>query len=149
MLYDVTTTAVAATILADIAADVSDLMTGILRTDGTAHQAHHLQVRDIVAHKHHLVVLQAVLLLEILVDLDFHGSTQIDVLHAQALIAVAHGLYLTAADDGDAQSHLDGQLDGIAVLDIHGAQRCAVGSQRDGLCREHAVQVKHNGPYLL
>ena len=104
-------------------------MTGIGRTYRTAHHAHHLQVGHIVAHKHHLVVPEAVLLFEPLVRLDFHGGTEIDILHAQALVALAHSLYLAARDDGDAQSHLDGQLDGIAVLDIHGAQRSAVGSQ--------------------
>ena len=124
-------------------------MTGILRTYGTAHQAHHLQVRDIIAHKHHLVVLQTILLFELLVYLDFHGNTQIDVLHAQALIAVAHSFYLTARDDGNAKAHLDGQLDSIAILDVHGTQRSAVDAQRDGLCREHAVKVEHDGPYLL
>ena len=83
-------------------------MTGILRTDGTTHQVHHFQIGDVVAHEHHLVVCQAVLLLELLVDLDFHGSTEVDVLHAETFIAVAHGLNLATADDGDAQPHLDG-----------------------------------------
>ena len=94
---------------------------------------HHLQVGNVIAHEHHLVVLQAVLRDKLLVGLDFHSRSEIDVLHAQSFVAHAYRFYLTAGDDGYAQTHLHSQLYGIAVLDVHRSQWRSVDSQRNGL----------------
>ena len=87
---------------------------------------HDFQIGNVVAHKDDFIILQPIFSDEIIVNLDFHSSTKIDVLHTQTLVALAYGLNLTTRKDSNAQTHLHSQLNGIAVLDIHCAQGCTV-----------------------
>ena len=131
-----------------IDARLLDLRTGILRTDRTPHPAHHLQVGDIVAHIHHLLILQTILREEGVIRLDLHGTTDVDILNAQPLVAYTHALGLGPREDDDTQPQLHRQLDGIAVLDVHRAQRFALRRHRNRLRAQHPVHIKDNRLYL-
>lgn len=54
--------------MANIEACLLYLWTGIAWADRTADPLEHLKIRDVVAHKHDLVVVKAVLSLELLID---------------------------------------------------------------------------------
>lgn len=92
LLDDIAGAAVASFITADIERDLLDVGTGVGRAAGTAHEAHHLVVGDVVAHIEHLIVGQAIVLEKMRIDVLFHRAAHEDVLHTQISIALADGL---------------------------------------------------------
>ena len=129
----------------NIGRNLLDIGTSIGRTARTAASSHHLIVRNIVAHVHHLLILQAIFLQELMVGLDLHGTTHKDVLHSKTGITLPYRLGIAARQDGDAKPHLLSQLDGISILDIDRSERLTITGQRDGLSRKNAIHVEDDG----
>ena len=108
---------------------------------------HDLHIGDVVAHVHHFFVGQAMLLQELVIGPDLHGTAHVDVFHAQPLIAQPYRLGFPSRQDCNAQAHLHGQLYGVAILDIHRAKGFAICRKRDGLGAQHTVDVEDDGAY--
>ena len=148
LLDNIASTSVASCLPAHVARYFLDIRTGICWTTRAATHTHNLHVGDIVANIHNLLVGEAIFLLELIVGLNLHGTSHIDVLHAKALVAHADALGGTTGKDDDAQSFLLSQLNGIAVFDVYRAKGLAVSIQCDGLSAQHPVDIEDDGAYL-
>ena len=80
--------------------------------------------------------------------LDFHRTAHEYVVDTKPAVAVFDCRRPAAGDYSDVHPHLAGQLYGIAVLDVDGAQGLAFAIGR--YCRrgENSVNIEHYGSYL-
>ena len=128
----------------NIGTDALNVVAGILRTTRTANTLHHLKIGNVVAYEHHLFVFQPIALQQLFISRNLHSGNHTDVLHAKFVIALAHSSRVAARNDADAQPHLAGKLYGIAVLDVHRAQRLALRTKEYCFSRKHPVDIKQN-----
>ena len=146
---DITATALTTATGADIEREVADVGTGIGRTDRTAHTLHDLIVRDVIAHIHHLGIGQLVAHQEFVVSLNLDGTAHEDVLNTEAFITQTDTLCGASCHDDDTQAQLHGQLNGIAILDVHRTHGFSTGMQGNGFCAQHTIDIENDGAYLL
>ena len=115
--------------MGDIAGDAFDFWGSVGGSDGESGFAHHVVVGDVVADVGHFFGAEARLAEEVAEVVYLHGAPHIDVADTQAFVADAHGVGVSSGDDGNLVAQLDGELHGIAVFDIDGAQRVSVGGE--------------------
>ena len=134
--------------MADVGADRLNLGAGIGRTHGAPYPAHNLHIGDVVAHIHNLIVGKTVLREELIIGGYLDGTAEIDILHTKTLVAHADAIDLGSREDSDAEAQLDGQLYGVAILNINGAKGHAIGTEINSLGTQHAIDIEDDSPNL-
>ncbi|MCM1511152.1 MAG: hypothetical protein NC116_10630 [Clostridium sp.] len=147
LLEHVPAAAAAAGERGDVEADGADVAAGILGAAGAAGSFHHFVVGDVVAHVEDFFVRKAVGGEEPVVGPELDGASHEDVRDSEALVAPADGDGRAAGEDGHPQPEPDGELYGVAVLDVGGAQGHAGAVRRDSPGGQHAVDVEDDCLY--
>ena len=116
-------------------------------TTGQTTAPEHGDVRQVIAHIGYLVLTQIMTLKEVTVIPELHGRAQVDILRVETegMETLPESFSPPPAQDAHMQLPEQGQLQGIAILDIDRAERPAVGSHGDNGGGENPVHVKQEG----
>ena len=85
---------------------------------------------------------------KLMINRSFDRRSHKHVGNAQAFIAFSHSRCVATRENCNAQSHLDGQLNGISIFDVDGSERFTCGRKYDCLGRKHAIDIKDDGLYF-
>lgn len=127
----------------DILGDGLDIVSGVRRANRKPGKLHDRQIRNIIAHINDLVRMQVMFPEEGLKGLCLVFDGQVNVRDSQPLEAKPYALGPGTRDYRDGVSPLDGELQGVTVLDIERSELFTAFGHMDCSVRKDTVHIEN------